>query len=150
MLPAIAFLLGAACLLMSQVSSLGGLYVAFGCVRALGQGALGLTAAWLVCEWFARRRGFATALSGCGGILSVMTIPLLNVYMISTFSWQTTWVALGVSVWVVLMVPSLILVRDRPEEMGLLPDGDPQRTRADDSRERFQGNPKLSISSDGD
>ncbi len=124
MLPAIAFLLGLACLGMSRVSGLGSLYLGFSFVRSLGQGALSLVAAWLVGEWFARRRGFATALSGFGGSLSVMSIPLLNVYLISHFGWQTGWIVLAFAVWGVLLLPSLFLVRDRPEELGLLPDGD--------------------------
>jgi sugar phosphate permease len=124
MLPAIAFLLGLACLGMSRVSGLGSLYLGFSFVRSLGQGALSLIAAWLVGEWFARRRGFATAVSGLGGSLSVMSIPLLNIYLISHFGWQTGWVVLGFAVWGVLVLPSLFLVRDRPEELGLLPDGD--------------------------
>ena len=46
-LPTIAFLLGLACLGMSFVSGLGSLYLGFSFVRALGQGALSLVAAWL-------------------------------------------------------------------------------------------------------
>lgn len=123
-LPVIAALLGLACLGMSHVTGLGSLYLGFSFVRSLGQGALSLAAAWLVGEWFARRRGFATALSGLGGSLSVMFIPLLNVYLISHFGWQMGWTVLAFAVWSVLLLPSLFLVRDRPEELGLLPDGD--------------------------
>ena len=124
MLPIIALLLGVACMAMSQVGGLVSLYLGFSFVRALGQGALTLIAAWMVSEWFARRRGFATALSGMGGSLSVMTIPLLNAYVIYSYGWQTGWIVLAFSVWLLLFLPSLILVRDRPEDLGLYPDGD--------------------------
>lgn len=124
MLPVIAFLLEFACLGMSRVSGLAGLYLGFSFVRSLGQGALTLVAAWLVGEWFTRRRGFATAFSGLGGSLSVMSIPLLNIYLITRFGWQTGWVVLAFAVWGALLLPSLFLVRDRPEDLGLLPDGD--------------------------
>ena len=124
MLPGIALLLGVGCMAMSQISGLAGLYVGFSFVRSLGQGALTLIAAWMVSEWFARRRGLATALSGMGGSLSVMTIPLLNVYVIHAYGWQTGWIVLAVAVWVLLGLPSLVLVRDRPEDLGLHPDGD--------------------------
>jgi len=123
-LPTIALLLGFSCIGMSRVSGLGSLYFGFSFVRSLGQGALTLVAAWLVGEWFARRRGFATALSGLGGSLSVMSIPLLNIFVISHFGWQTGWLVLAVAVWGILLVPSLFLVRNRPEDLGLLPDGD--------------------------
>ena len=124
MLPAISFFLGWACLGMSQVTGLASLYFGFSFVRSLGQGALSLVAAWLVGEWFSRRRGFATAISGLGGSISVMTIPLINIYVISQFGWQAGWIVLGIAVWVVLLLPSLIIVRDRPEDLNLLPDND--------------------------
>ncbi|MFT5522743.1 MAG: MFS family permease [Pirellulaceae bacterium] len=124
MLPAIAFFLGLACLGMSQVTSLTSLYFGFSFVRSLGQGALSLVAAWMVGEWFARRRGFATAISGLGGSISVMCIPLINIYVINHFGWEMGWTVLGIAVWVVLLLPSSFLVRDRPEDLGLLPDGD--------------------------
>ena len=138
-LPAISFLLGFACLGMSFVSGLASLYFGFSFVRALGQGALSLVAAWLVGEWFARRRGFATAVSGLGGSLSVMSIPLLNIYVITQFGWQTGWMVLGFAVWGILLLPSLFLVRDRPEELGMLPDGDAAQHRKTDSRSNGGG-----------
>ena len=124
-LPCVSGVLGLACLGMSRVDSLPSLYLAFAFVRSLGQGALSLIAAWLVGEWFERRRGFATALSGLGGSLSVMLIPIVNAYVILHYGWQTGWVVLAIAVWVLLMAPSLLLVRNRPEDLGLLPDGDP-------------------------
>lgn len=131
MLPAISFFLGLACLGMSYVTSLGTLYIGFSFVRSLGQGALTLVAAWLVGEWFLKRRGFASSVSGLGGSLSVMTIPLLNVFLISQYGWQTGWVVLAFAVWVILLLPSLFFVRDRPEELGLLPDGDVKTPESD-------------------
>ena len=123
MLPAIAVGLGAACLSMSAVESLTGLYFSFAFVRSLGQGALSLVSVWIVGEWFQRRRGMATGLAGMGGALSVMTIPLLNNWIIANYDWQTAWVVLGLAVWVLLVIPGLLLIRNRPEDIGWLPDG---------------------------
>ena len=124
LLPMIALLLGGACVCMSLTTGLGSLYISFSLVRSLGQGALTLVSIWLVGEWFERRRGFATALAGLGGSLSVMLFPLMNWWLIGRFGWQMGWLVLAGLVWGVLMVPSLLLIRDRPEELGLLPDGD--------------------------
>ncbi len=122
-LPVIAALLSIACLIMSRSTDLSGLYLGFSMIRCLGQGALTLVATWLVGEWFLRKRGFATALSGLGGSFSVMTLPLINHFVINHYGWQTAWNVLGVAVAVVLVFPSRLLVRDRPEDLGLLPDG---------------------------
>jgi len=131
LLPIIALLLGGACVCMSLTSGLGSLYFSFSLVRSLGQGALTLVSIWLVGEWFARRRGFATALAGLGGSLSVMLFPLMNGWLIGQFGWQTGWLVLAALVWGVLLIPSMFLIRDRPEDLGLLPDGDDPGSTSD-------------------
>lgn len=134
LLPIISLALGGACLGMSQTESLGQLYVTFSLVRCLGQGALTLTAMWLVGEWFERRRGMATAMAGLGSTFSVMSFPLINRYLIQTYDWETAWAVLGIAVWVVILAPAILLVRDRPEELGLKPDGfDSETSESDES-----------------
>lgn len=124
LLPLVALSLGAACLLMATVRNLGSLYLAFAMVRCLGQGALTLLATWLINEWFQRKRGFATALAGIGGSLSVVAFPVGNSWLIGTLGWPAAWVVLGIVVAVTLVIPGHLLIRDRPEELGLHPDGD--------------------------
>ncbi len=123
MLPLIGGCLGSACFLMSRVESLPELYLGFMLVRSIGQGALSLVSIWLVGEWFAKRRGMATAIAGLGGGISVMTIPLINNWFIVNYGWQTGWVALSAMVSLSLVIPGWFIIRDRPEEMGLHPDG---------------------------
>jgi MFS family permease len=123
MLPVIGTLLSAACFFMSRVSTLDGLYLGFMGVRSIGQGALSLVSVWLVGEWFTRRRGIATACAGLGGGLSVMTVPLINNWFIENYNWQTAWIALSFLVWLSLVIPGWLLIRDRPEDLGMRPDG---------------------------
>lgn len=123
MLSAIAAGLTAACWMMSQVDSLNELYFGFIFVRSLGQGALSLVSVWIVGEWFERRRGIATALAGLGGGLSVMVIPLFNNWLIENYAWQSAWQGLSCGVWAMLMIPAVLILRDRPEDIGLHPDG---------------------------
>lgn len=123
MLSAIAAGLTAACWMMSHVDSLNELYFGFIFVRSLGQGALSLVSVWIVGEWFERRRGIATALAGLGGGLSVMVIPLFNNWLIENYAWQSAWQGLSCGVWAMLMIPAVLILRDRPEDLGLHPDG---------------------------
>ncbi|MEO2014050.1 MAG: MFS transporter [Fuerstiella sp.] len=123
MLPLIAAGLGAGCFQMSRTESLAGLYFGFSFVRTLGQGALFLVSIWLVGEWFERKRGIATAIAGLGGGLSVMTVPVFNNLLIESYGWQTTWVVLAAAVSATLVVPGFLFIRDRPEDLGLHPDG---------------------------
>ena len=123
MLPLIAAGLGTACFQMSRTQTLAELYFGFSFVRTLGQGALFLVSVWLVGEWFERRRGMATAIAGLGGGLSVMTIPLLNDLLVKSNGWEVTWIVLSVAVTGTLVLPGILLIRDRPEDLGLVPDG---------------------------
>jgi sugar phosphate permease len=53
-----------------------------------------------------------------------MAFPLLNLYLIAHFGWQSAWQIIGLLVGATMVLPTLLFLRDRPEEMGLLPDGD--------------------------
>lgn len=133
-LPLIAAGLGISCFFMSLVQSLPGLYIGFTFVRSLGQGALTLASIWLVGEWFERRRGMATALAGLGGGLSVMTVPLCTHWVITRFGWEAAWTVMAAVVAGLLVVPGILFIRDRPEELGLFPDGiEPDRDDADEA-----------------
>lgn len=122
-LPVVAALLGLACVVMSLVANVPALLVGFTLIRCLGQGAMWLIGTWIVGEWFLRKRGFATAVSGLGSSLSVMAFPILNLYLIKHFGWQTTWQILGLLVATTVIGPSIAFLRDRPEDLGLHPDG---------------------------
>ncbi|WP_197440521.1 MFS transporter [Polystyrenella longa] len=134
MLPLVAVLLGISCYSMSLVTSFVGLCLGFTAIRCLGQGTLTLISTWMVSEWFARRRGIATGLISVGGTLSVLFFPQLNRFVIERFDWQTGWLVCGGIVVLSLVVPSLFLVRNRPEDIGLYPDGAPGPVAAEEAR----------------
>lgn len=122
-LPSVAAGLTIACFCMSQIHTLTGLYIGFSLVRSLGQGALTLISVWMVGEWFERKRGRATALAGFGSAFSVMTIPFVNSWLITEYGWKTGWMFHSAAVAVCLILPGIFIVRNRPEDMGLHPDG---------------------------
>ena len=122
-LPIAAAFLGLSCFWMSSVSSVLMLYIGFTLIRCLGQGAMWLVGTWIVGEWFLRKRGFATAVSGLGSSLSVMLFPILNLYLIKHYDWQTAWIILGSIVAATIVLPAVIFLRNRPEDIGEHPDG---------------------------
>jgi len=123
MMPTVALLLGFACLWMSRIGGVVGLYVGFTLIRCLGQGSLTMISTWLVGEWFDKRRGLAMGLIGLGGSFSVMMFPQLNNFLIGDLGWRSTWLLLAAAVVGVMVLPAILLVRNKPEQMGLLPDG---------------------------
>ena len=95
----------------------------FAALRFFGQGSLMLCAGNLASQWFDRRRGLALSLIVLGFSMSVAVHPPLAQWLTDAFGWRTAWVAMGVATWLLLLPPVLLLVFDRPEALGLRPDG---------------------------
>ncbi|MFN0146929.1 MAG: MFS transporter [Dehalococcoidia bacterium] len=75
-----------------------------------------------VSRWFVRRRGTAVALASVGiSLAGVLMVPLLSRW-VNSYGWQSGWVMLGVLV-TILILPSALIMRRSPEDLGLLPDG---------------------------
>ena len=74
-------------------------------------------------QWFHRRRSLAisilAAVSSLGGLTLVPTLS----YIIIRFGWQMASYASGL-IFLVFLMPLCIWFRNRPEDMGLRPDGD--------------------------
>jgi cyanate permease len=51
-------------------------------------------------------------------------VPPLAALMIGRYGWRTAWVVLGITIWVVAIAPGGLIMRRRPEDLGLLPDGE--------------------------
>ena len=74
-------------------------------------------------NWFVRRRGLATGIAFAGvGVGSIVLLPSVQL-VIESAGWRTACWAMGLLVLVVL-APINLLLRKRPEDMGLRPDGD--------------------------
>ena len=99
------------------------LTLGFAALRFFGQGSLMLCAGNLASQWFDRRRGIALSLTMLGFSMSVAVHPPLAQWLTDAFGWRTAWVAMGVATWLLLLPPVLLLVFDRPEVLGLRPDG---------------------------
>ncbi len=120
----VILLLGAACVVFGAATSVAWLALGFTALRFLGQGSLMLSCANLVSQWFSRNRGFAMSLMALGFAASMAVHPPLGQYLVETIGWRRAWVVLGVLTWALMLPPVLLLVHDRPEDVGLAPDGE--------------------------
>jgi MFS family permease len=77
----------------------------------------------LVSAWFNGRRGLAMAVAMSGISLGGVVIAPLATELILAYGWRVAAVALAILVWVVGIPLSALVVRRRPEDLGLLPDG---------------------------
>ena len=139
MLLIVTVLLGLACLAFGAAAGYLWLAVGFAALRFLGQGSLMLNCSNLVSHWFDRRRGFALSLMSIGFSVSMAVHPPLSQWLIDTVGWRQAWFWLGASTWLLMLPPVLFLVHDRPEHLGLAPDGGVARPTPDRTASAEQG-----------
>ena len=100
------------------------LYATLGVMVGGGSVCLGYTGQSLFLpNWFVRRRGLAMSLAFSGvGVGSVVLMPWLQT-VIGAAGWRAACWTMGI-VMLVLLVPLNLLLRLRPQDLGLEPDGD--------------------------
>ena len=76
-----------------------------------------------VSNWFIRRRPFALALNHVSQGSGLAIMPLAAQAITGAWSWGTAWYALGAWTIAVGVVPAMLLMARRPEDLGLEPDG---------------------------
>ena len=115
-------LMGGGFVLLGQIQTAWQLYMAIVTI-AVGMTMSGPVVCWVaVAHWFAKRRGRALALMSCiVGTCGVMVVVLAA--LISLFGWRSAVVIIGISQ-VAVCIPLALTVRHRPEDVGLLPDGE--------------------------
>jgi MFS family permease len=100
------------------------LYATLGVLVGGGSVCLGYTGqALFLPNWFVRRRGLAISIAYSGvGVGSIILLPWIQ-SLISRAGWRAACWALAVLI-LVALVPLNLLLRRRPEDLGLEPDGD--------------------------
>lgn len=124
------FSVGALCLagalvLLSILRNVWEFVLVFGSVMAVSSTLLGpLGANTLVTRWFSRHRGRALGIAAIGTSLGGLLVPLLFQTLIDAQGWRQACLWLAGVVMIVLLPPVLWIVRNRPEDLGLPPDGE--------------------------
>jgi MFS family permease len=123
-------MMSAGLLLASHIQAPWHLYATLGVLVGGGSVCLGYTGWSLFLPyWFARRRGLAVSLAFARvGIGSIALLPGMQLFM-DRSDWRSACSALGLLLLLVL-APLVLLLRRRPEDMGLQPDGDTQAAGA--------------------
>lgn len=111
--------------LMSQVSSLVQFAVVAAVFLGFGMGAIGTGAnTKLMVNWFNRRRGFALSIAIMGYSAAGAVMAPIALYLLNTFGWRSAYLIFaGIAIFLVLPA-ILVMVKQRPQDIGLGPDGD--------------------------
>ena len=79
----------------------------------------------LISQWFNRMRGRAMGAAYVGIGIGGAAAPVLAQFLIRNFGWRPAMFAIGGIIFAILLPVVLVVVRNKPAELGLRPDGDP-------------------------
>ena len=79
----------------------------------------------LVSNWFVRRRGLALGMLLTGTSIGGVVIPQIATPLITAYGWRPAMLVLSFVIWLVLVPAIILLVKDKPQEIGMQPDGLP-------------------------
>ena len=125
LMPLGALLVGVGLVASSFASSLFGLYVSYGIITALGQGALSFVGHnALISFWFVRRRATAIGIASMGqGVGALVMVPLTQL-LINNIGWRGTFIVTGSLLLFILVPANALFQRRDPQDVGQFPDGD--------------------------
>jgi sugar phosphate permease len=133
---------------MPAVDSVLMLYLVYGGLLSIGHntGFMHSMGA-LIAQWFSKKRGKAMSVyTMAAGIGGAIIVPLLA-KSITLNGWRTTALLCGAS-YLVIGLPLTYLVKDKPEDMGLLPDGETPSSGTESPRDPetdLEPEPDLSV-----
>lgn len=125
-----AFVSGFGLMLVAFVQEVWQFWLIYGVLSGmLGAGPGALLMGAIVPKWFVRRRGRATALASMGTGLAAFLLPFTVANVVEALDWRTTFLLLGGMTLVFAVLPAL-LIKTRPEDVGLRTDGDAEGSAA--------------------
>ena len=77
----------------------------------------------VIAQWFVRQRGRAFAFTSMGVGFAKVCMPILAAWLLLSLGWRQTWMVFGVLCVALLLLPALLIIKRRPEDAGLFPDG---------------------------
>ncbi len=102
-------------------------YAAFVPARALTEFLLcGMVAFTAVTNWFYIKRPRVMGLVAMATPLGSALLSLVYQFFVTHYGWRSAFLALGLALWGLVVIPGWIFLRRQPEDLGLLPDGAPR------------------------
>jgi sugar phosphate permease len=113
-----------ACMALSLTQSLLMFYLLYCFIRMNFAGPFDLGIYGAVNNWFVARRTTANAIATTAQMVGLVALPLIaQTAIVLAGSWRAGWIAVGLAVLAIGLLPSLLLIVRAPEDVGLRPDG---------------------------
>ena len=111
-------------IILSQMDSLWHYYIGYAIVGIGVSGASVVTSTYVVSQWFVRRRGMAIGIMSTGlGLAGIVYSPLVGLSLIPNLGWSYSYLILAMSIAILIVPLSVFVVKSKPEDIGLSPDG---------------------------
>lgn len=115
---------GALTVLLAALTQLWQLYLVYGLFMGLSWGSTSNTSnAALISRWFTKRKGLALSFAISGMAMGNFLIIPFSMFLILNIGWRWTFAVLGLLVLGISLPIAYKVMRNGPEEKGLLPDG---------------------------
>jgi predicted MFS family arabinose efflux permease len=127
---------------LSRATALWHFALAYAALISIGLALLGgIANTTLINNWFVRARGTALGISQIGVSLSGMVMAYVTTWLVADYGWRTATTAFALLPLVLVAPVAWLVVANRPEDLGLLPDGE----RGDGSPPRRPAVPSFSF-----
>ena len=142
-------LLGGGGVILSQITALWQLYLAWGVIAAMGSAALYVVPTMVLSKFFHKKRGSTVGWSSVGVSAGQAIIIPQIAKVIPVWGWRPSMLFLGVMVICTTSLIGYLFLRENPEELGLYPDGSdkPPNDSADSSSVDVDWSPKKATGS---
>jgi MFS family permease len=94
-------------------------------VVVLGDTLMNSLVSVILSRWFIRKRGRVIAIASLGTGIAKVSMPLFATSLFVWVGWRHAWTVFAILTLALVVGPALALLRRSPEDMGLLPDGEP-------------------------
>jgi len=123
--------------LMSQINTIGQLYLFYGVIIGVGMAGVYIPILSTVARWFVKRRSLMTGIVLAGLAAGTFTMPPIINWLIYTYDWRMSFIIVGILILVVVVIAAQFL-RINPGQIRQLPDGkEPSRQELESVREGF-------------
>ena len=124
-IPACLLCFGLALILTSRITALWQFYIFYSLGMGLAQsGVLFVGGQAVAANWFIRKRGIAFATLFAATSATGIVFTQIAQEIIDWRDWQTVWLTMGLATILIPAPLAWLVIKRRPEDMGLRPDGD--------------------------
>lgn len=133
-----ALLGGLGFILIYFIDSILQFYIVYSIIMSAGIAATSLAPTnTIIAKWFMQKRAYAMGIIQAGIGVGAFVMINLAQYLVSEYGWRMSFAITGVIVWIVVIPMTMLVVKNTPQEIGLLPDGKtPEQSSATSSKSR--------------